>query len=217
MPRLASLAAAVILVALAASAPTRSALAADPVVAEKEAGAGHEKPNILSADVVLGLSTLIVFLLLLFVLRKFAWGPLQKALHDREEYLEKTVEAAEHARHEAERMLAEHRKQMAQAADQVRALIEKAHRDAEATATDILRKAQAEAEAARHRAEREIGNARDQAIVEIWTKVADLAVSVAAKVLPRELSESDHRRLVELATSALPASPAATNGHGGHA
>jgi F-type H+-transporting ATPase subunit b len=200
-----------------------SARAADPEPsAATEAGhaaAGHGggEPNILQSDVVLGISTLVVFVVLLFVLGKFAWKPLLKALHEREEHLEHTLEATEHARQEAERLLAEHRAQMAQAADQIRAMIEKAHRDAEATATDIIRKAQGEAEASRERAEREIGNARDQAIVEIWNKAAELAVSVAGKVLTRELNDSDHRRLIDVATSELPAHPPTTNGHGSHA
>jgi F-type H+-transporting ATPase subunit b len=220
MPRLKILAIGIILGALALGLPAR---AADPEAApateagHPAAGHGGGEPNILQSDVVLGISTLIVFVLLLFVLGKFAWKPLLKALHDREEHLEHTLEATEHARLEAEKLLAEHRNQMAQAAEQVRALIEKAHKDAEATATDIIRKAQGEAEASRQRAEKEIGNARDQAIVEIWNKAADLAVSVAAKVLNRDLNESDHRRLIDVATSELPAHPATTNGHGSHA
>jgi F-type H+-transporting ATPase subunit b len=223
MPRLAILGSLLLSVAVLAGAADRRALADDEpattaAAVARESGLGHgeEKPNILSADVVLGISTLVVFLLLLFVLKKFAWGPLQIALHEREEHLEHTLEATEHARQEAERLLAEHRAQMAQVADQVRGLIDKAHRDAEAASTDIIRKAQGEAEAARQRAEREIGNARDQAIVEIWNKAADLAVSVAGKVLTRELTDADHRRLIEVATHELPASPSATNGHGGH-
>jgi len=199
----------------------RPARAADqevpPVQAAPSHGAEEEPPNILSADVVLAISTLIVFLLLLVVLGKFAWKPLLKALHEREEHLDHTLQETERARQEAERLLAEHHKQMAQAADQVRALLDEARRDAESTANDIIRKAQAEAEAARHRAEREIGNARDQALVEIWSKAADLAVQVAGRVLPRELSDADHKRLVAMATSELPASPGGSNGHGGHA
>ncbi len=60
----------------------------------------------------------------------------------------------------------------------------------------------------------DLGVARDQALVEIWSKTADLAVSVAGRVLSRELNEADHRRLVESAIGELPAAPGA-NGHGG--
>ncbi len=170
-------------------------------------------PNILEPQPSLAIWKVVVFLGLLLVLRKFAWGPLTKALHQREEHMEHVLLDAERARNESERLLTEHRKQMAATADEVRALIEEARRDAQATADEIIRKAQAEAEASRDRAQREIGVARDQALVEIWSKTADLAVSVAGRVLARELNESDHRRLIETAMGELPASPAA-NGAG---
>lgn len=214
------------LVILALGGPARLAHAQAEAPAEAAAAApaprggaahGEEKPNILKGDIALAISTLVVFFVLLVVLGKFAWKPLLKALHDREERLERTVEETERARAESERLLAEHHKQMEQATEQVRALLDEARRDAQVTADDIIKKAQAEAEAARHRAEREIGNARDQALIDIWNRAADLAVSVAGKVLTRELSPADHSRLVEQATRDLPASPTATNGHGSHA
>jgi F-type H+-transporting ATPase subunit b len=194
-------------------------LAPTLVLAAEEHGGGHESggggsPNILEFKPDLGIATVLVFLILLGILWRYAWGPLAKALHDREHGMEEALHATEHARAEAERLLAEHRAQMAQAAEQVRALIESARNDAQAAADDIVRKAQAEAEATRQRAERDIHTARDQALLEIWSKTADLAVSVAGKVLARQLTPEDHRRLVEVAQAALPATP---NGHGGHA
>ena len=196
--------------AQAAAAPAQHAEGghAEPGHAGAEAN-----PDILEPQPSLAIWTAVVFLVLLLVLYKFAWGPLSRALHQREEHMEHVLLDAERARNESERLLAEHRRQMAATADEVRALIEEARRDAQATADDIIRKAQAEAEASRDRAQREIGLARDQALVEIWTKTADLAVSVAGRVLTRELNESDHRRLVEMAMGELPASPAA-NGSG---
>ena len=78
----------------------------------------------------------------------------------------------------------------------------------------INAKSQAEAEASKVRAERDIATARDQALNEIWSKTADLAVSVAGKVLNKSLSADDHKRLVESAIAALPAAPI---GRGGNA
>lgn len=209
------------LLVLSLGGPARPALAQEHAKAGAAAtetpAHGEEKPNILKGDIALAISTLVVFFVLLAVLGKFAWKPLLKALHDREARLEQTVQETEHARAESERLLAEHHKQMQQATEQVRALLDEARRDAQITADDIIKKAQAEAEAARHRAEREIGNARDQALLDIWNRAADLAVSVAGKVLTRELSPSDHSRLVEQATRELPASPTVANGHGSHA
>jgi F-type H+-transporting ATPase subunit b len=180
-------------------------------------GAGQEapagQPNILEFQLPLAFWTLVVFVVLLYVLYKFAWGPLSKALHDREHNMEQTLEQAEHARRESEKLLAEHRAQMAAAAEQARSILDDARRAAQTTGNDIVQKAQAEAEASRVRAERDIGNARDQALQEIWSKTADLAVSVAGKVLSRELSPDDQRRLVEVAMSELPSK----SGNGSHA
>jgi F-type H+-transporting ATPase subunit b len=80
---------------------------------------------------------------------------------------------------------------------------------------DNRRAAPAEAEATRQRAERDIASARDQALLELWSKSADLAVTVAGRVLARDLGPDEHRRLIEIATNELPAAPAVTNGHGG--
>ena len=166
----------------------------------------------------LAIWTLIVFLGLLLVLGKFAWKPLMKALDEREAHLEHVLLDSERARNEAEALVAQHRRELAQAADQVRSrLMEEARREAiQASADSILRRAQAEAEAARERAEREITNARDQALMEIWSKTADLAVSVAGRVLTKELNESDHRRLLEVALGELPANGAEIRGPAPH-
>ena len=185
--------------------------------AEHEIGA-HESPsggpNILEPQPSLALWTVVVFLGLLFVLTAFAWKPLLVALHHREEHLEHVLNETERARNEGEKLLAEHRRRLAASEDQIRAMIDEARRNAQAVADEIVKKAQAEADASRQRAEREIGSARDQALSDIWTKTADLAVSVAGKVLNRSLTEDDHRRLVDAAVGELPDVRPATNGHG---
>jgi F-type H+-transporting ATPase subunit b len=181
------------------------------VSAAEHGGEVAPPPKILELKPELAITTLIVFGLLFLVLRQYAWGPLSKALSDREHHIERALLAAESANAEGERLLAAHRAQMEQAAEQVRALIDQARRDAAAVADQINRKALADADAARERAERDIATARDQALLDIYSKAADLAVTVAGKVLKRELNESDHRRLVEVASSEL---PSFTNGKG---
>ena len=170
---------------------------------DKTDAAGN--PNIMEVQSPLAIWTLLVFLGLLLVLGRFAWKPLIKALHEREAHLEHVLLDSEKARSEAEALAAQHRRELAQAADQVRALIEEARKEAQVAAASIIQKAQGEAEASRHRAEREIAGAKDQALMEIWSRTADLAVSVAGKVLSKELGEADHRRLVEVAMGELPA------------
>ena len=123
----------------------------------------------------------------------------------------------ERARNESEANLAEHRKLMARAGDEVRAILEKARKEAEATGRrQLIKQAQAEAELAKQRAQRDIASARDQALAEIWEKTADMAVAVAGKVLSKELTDAEHRRLLDVAIKELPAK-ATANGHGGQA
>jgi F-type H+-transporting ATPase subunit b len=179
--------------------------ATEPHDAASPVDHAEKTPDIMEPQAPLAIWTLIVFLGLVLVLGKYAWKPLLKALHERETHLENILLDSERARNEAEALAAHHRKELAQAADQVRALIEDARKEAQVAANSILQKAQAEAEASRQRAEREIAGAKDQALMEIWSSTADLAVSVAGKVLGRELGESDHRRLVEVAMQELPA------------
>lgn len=169
------------------------------------------QPNILEPQIPLAFWTLVVFLLLLFVLWRFAWGPLSKALHDREHNHQQILAATEKARADAEHLLAEHRKLMDQANQQAQAILDQARKAAQSTSDEIRRTAQTEAEATLDRARREIESARDQALMEVWGRAADLVVTTTGKVLARELNDDDHRRLIEVARSEL---PSAARGNG---
>jgi F-type H+-transporting ATPase subunit b len=162
----------------------------------------------------LAIWTLVVFVGLMLILGRFAWKPLMHALHEREKHLEHVLLETERARNESERLLSDHRKQMARAADEVRALMDKAREDAQATSEQLIKSAQTEAEAARVRAQRDIASARDQALAEIWHKTADMAVSVAGRVLSKELNEGEHKRLLDVAIRELPGANG-SDGHGG--
>jgi F-type H+-transporting ATPase subunit b len=202
---------------LVGSPAVSSALSAQEESAPHQPEAeGHSAPggtpNFLEFKPELALATLIVFVLLLIVLRIFAWGPLMKALHDREHNLEHTLLETERARDEAAELLKQHKAQLDQAQAQVRAMLDEARQHAQILKDDMVRQAQDEAEAARQRAEREIGAARDQALMELWNRASDLAVSVAGKVLPRELSDEDHRRLIAQAIDQLPQIQTASRG-----
>jgi F-type H+-transporting ATPase subunit b len=197
---------------------SQDAAGAEPPHAAAPGGAeGHgseESSNFLGTEPSLAIWTLVVFVGLLLLLGRFAWKPLMAALHQREQHLEHVLLDTERARNEAEALLAEHRRLMSEAQEKVRAMLDQARHEAQTAGEEITRTAQAEAEAARHRAERDIATARDQALVELWSKAAELAVSVAGKVLERDLGPDEHRRLIDAAVGALPAAPPAHNGHG---
>jgi F-type H+-transporting ATPase subunit b len=185
----------------------------------EHAKGGHEaesgSANPMAPQPTLAIFTLVVFVVLFLVLSKFAWKPLLEALHKREAHLEHVLLETERARNESEALMAEHRKVMGRAAEEVRGILEKARTEAQSSADLIVKQAQSEAEQARLRAQREIASARDQALAEIWQKTADMAVSVAGRVLSKQLNDDEHRRLLDAAIQELPAT--STNGHGGNA
>jgi F-type H+-transporting ATPase subunit b len=184
-------------------------------VTASHAAEGGGKSNPMELQPSLAIWTVVVFLGLFFILRRFAWKPLSEALHQREEHLEHTLLQTEKVRNESEQLLAEHRRLMAQADERVKAIFDKAQKEAQVSGEEIIKLARAEAEAARDRAQREIATARDQALAEIWGQTANIAVSVAGRVLSKDLGADEHRRLLDLAIKELPSAPVSSNGHGG--
>lgn len=206
--RLLALVWAVSLVSVSARAfEAAAAPAGDVAVATADADGRGEKTNPMEPQPALAIWTFVVFIGLFALLGKVAWKPLIQALHKREAHLEHCLQQSEQARDDAQKLLADHRKLMAETDDKVRDLLFQAQRDAQANAAELLKQAQADAETTRQRAQRDIETARDQALVEIWNQSANLAVSVAGKVLDKQLDENDQRRLLDAAIAELPASP----------
>ena len=179
-------------------------------------GEAGGKANPLELQPSLAIWTLVVFVGLFFVLGRFAWKPLLQALHQREEHLEHVLHETERARNESEQLLAEHRRQMAQAADEVRAHArEGPARTPRRRPTRSSSRPRREAEAARaarparDRHGPRPGPGRD------LEKTADMAVSVAGRVLSKELSDDDHRRLLDARDQGAARRAGRANGHGG--
>jgi F-type H+-transporting ATPase subunit b len=166
---------------------------------------GKASPEEFKTD--LAIWSFVVFLLLLAILWKFAWGPIVAGLDKREERVAEHIAAAEKANADAKLMLADYERKLASSADEVRAIIDEARRDAEHTQQEILAKARADAQAERDRSLREIETAKDQALKELGERSADLAVDLAGKIVGARLSTGDHQRLIEEALSRFPASP----------
>jgi F-type H+-transporting ATPase subunit b len=163
-----------------------------------------ERPkNILAISWDLGLWTIVVFGLLLFVLRKLAWKPWLEATQRREQSIQQALLEAQRARDEAQRLRVQLQHEMDGAAEKVRQIMDEARADAQRAAEEMLGKARAEIQKERERLHREIGMARDQALQEIWNQTAQLATLVSAKAIRRQLSLDDHRRLVDDAIAEL--------------
>jgi F-type H+-transporting ATPase subunit b len=173
--------------------------------AEGHDNAAAEQPGILSLIPDLMIWTVIVFLGLLYVLKRYAWKPMLDGLQRREQNIHAAMEEAQRARDEAQKMQAQFQAQMNQAAERVREMMDVARRDAQQLNDEMVAKAKSEITAERDRLRREIEAARDQALSEIWSQTAQLATQISAKAIRRGLSEDDHRRLVDEALGELTA------------
>ncbi len=168
------------------------------------AAAGHDahgsepvSTNPLEFKKDLALWTGVVFLVLLAVLWKFAWGPIVQGLERREQGIADQIEQAESANQQAKDLLSGYEKQLAGAKDEVRGMLEQARRDAEQTGREMVEKAQDEARAEQQRAVQQIDAATAAALKELAEQGASLAVDLAGKIVRAELKAADHARLIE--------------------
>lgn len=180
---------------VAAEAP--HAQSAEPAHAED---AGHGEVNPIpgpAAGIITSLTTFLVFLGLVVILSKYAWGPIVAGLKAREDKIRADIEAAERARGQADTARRQFEEQMAGAEARVRELIARAQNDGQQLAARIRAQAQEEAEDIKQKAIREIEQSQREAMEEIRTQAANLATSVAEKILRREVNQDDQRRLIE--------------------
>jgi F-type H+-transporting ATPase subunit b len=160
----------------------------------------------------LAIWTILVFLILLMVLGKFAWGPMMEGLKRREESIRAAIDEAQKAKEEAARMRQEMQAEMAKVRDSQQKLIEEARRDAERLKEEMKTEAQAQITAERDRLRKEITTATDQALQDLWQRTARLATEVSAKAIRKNLAEDDHRRLVDEALRELKVAPDGNKG-----
>lgn len=164
---------------------------------------GGDPPIFTPIRIDLAVWTLVVFLLLLFILTKYAWGPMLEALKKREENVRSAIEEAQRAREEAQRLREQLQRELNSAHEKVRDIVDEGRRDAQQMTEEMIAKARSEIQTERDRLRREIETARDQALQELWKQAAQLATLISAKALRRELNPDDHRRLVDEALAEL--------------
>ena len=148
-----------------------------------------------------------VFVLLAALLAKFAWKPILEGLDKRERGIAETIAATRAANEEAKSMLASYERRLAEAADEVRGMLEEARRDAEATKQTIVAEARKAADEEQARAKREIGLATDDALSRIAERAGELAVDVAGKFIRQKLSADDQRQLIRDSVAAIRSAP----------
>jgi len=145
--------------------------------------------------------TAVVFLVVLAILYKFAWGPISEGLQNRENEIAGQIAEAQRKHEEARQLLADYEKKLAAAQDEVRGLMEQGRRDAEKIGQQVLEKAREEAGFERQRAVQQIESATVAALKELADRSAALAVDLAGKIVGSQLKAADHSRLIERAVT----------------
>jgi F-type H+-transporting ATPase subunit b len=141
--------------------------------------------------------TLIAFLITLFVLKRYAFGPIQKTIDERRERIRRSIEEAEDARDEARKLLQEHRSLLAQSRGQAEEILAEARRVAEAQRQRVKEETEADRQRRLEETKRQIEAETQRALGLIRTEVAELTLIATQKVTGKVLEDEDHRRLID--------------------
>jgi F-type H+-transporting ATPase subunit b len=163
-----------------------------------ETHVGASTPNpLVQLDPGLFIWTILTFLILFFVLAKFAWKPLLLALESRENTIKSSLEDAEKAKTELERLNVESEEIMAKARSEAQTIRVEAKSGAEKIKADVMVQAGEDAKKIRDDAEKQINVEKDKAISEIRQEVVNLTMMVAEKVIKKNLSKEDNQSLID--------------------
>jgi F-type H+-transporting ATPase subunit b len=140
--------------------------------------------------------TLVVFGILLVLLWRFAYPAILKSVEERERRIQKQLEDAEKANAEAQRLLEEHRKQIAAARNEAQEILAKSKTVAQKEREALLAKAREEYDALLNRARKDIGAEKEKAILALRREAVDLSIAAASRVIEANLDTEANRKLV---------------------
>ena len=141
--------------------------------------------------------TLVTFVILIILLKKFAWGPLKEVMDKRERDINKYIDDAEQAKINAQKLEEENRKTLKETQDEVQRILDDAKIQARKQHEEIIHEANVRANGMIETAQSEINSEKERALADINNQVSELSVLIASKVLRKEISEQDQKDLVE--------------------
>jgi F-type H+-transporting ATPase subunit b len=150
--------------------------------------------------------TVLIFLVLLAILKRFAWPAILGAVEAREQALEQQLAEAERNRAEAAKLLEEHKRLVGDAKAQAHAIVVEARQLAEKERAVAMEKTKQEQDELLQRARREIGAERDRAIADLRREAVDLSLAAASKLIGERLSSDTDRKIVSDYLASLDAS-----------
>lgn len=170
-----------------------------------EPGSGHEdKPSLLSVNPGLIIWQIIIFIILLFILKRIAWKPLLTALHTREQSIRDSMEHAEKVNKEAEDVLEQVKKNFADSNAQSMKIISESKEIANKMRDELIAKAQEESRNIVEQARVEIKQEKESAMADLRNEVSDLAIKAAEKIIKDNLDESKQKKIVNDFISQIP-------------
>ena len=179
-------------------------LRASPVAAQES----HDAPaGLLDVNGGLMFWTLLIFVALMFILSKYAFGPITAAVEERERALEEAIAAAKRDREQASAMLEQQRQQIEAARADAQRLIADGRASGEKLRAEMLEETRQQQQDLLDRARREIGAERDRAIAQLRAEAVDLAIAGASRVIEKNLDDGSNRQLVEKFLQSLDKAP----------
>ena len=150
--------------------------------------------------------TIVTFLVLLGLLAKFAWGPLLKALEERQEMIRKSLDDADQATQDLKRLHQESAQIIAAARADAQSIVAKSRVAAETVREDLKQKAKEEADALVRGGQRQIQLETARAVQQIRHEVVDLSLAVASKLIKKNLTKEDNDALIQDSLTQIDAS-----------
>jgi F-type H+-transporting ATPase subunit b len=157
----------------------------------------EESPTALVVHPFWVLVSIVNFLVLLYLLRRFMWGPIMATLDSRAAKIREGLELTESARREGEQLKQEVETTLAEARRDAAAIAERTTKAAESAAADIRVQAKAEADRIREKGRDDAQHLHDQALAQLRTEVASMVVLAASRILGKEINAEQHRALIE--------------------
>ncbi|SMO67214.1 F0F1 ATP synthase subunit B [Melghirimyces algeriensis] len=136
-------------------------------------------------------------LILMLLLKRYALGPMMKVMNERQEHIEQQLTIADEKRAEAEKMVSEQKEALIQAREEAKELLERAKVQKERESEEILQDARKRADRMIQDAKEEIALEKEKAIKELRNEVGNLSVSLASKLIEKEVKVKDQSKLVE--------------------
>lgn len=163
----------------------------------QEAEAAQEQPGLFDLNLGVSFWTIVIFLLLLWALAKFAFPAILGYAQAREDRIRELMESAQRDRDEAQRLLEEQKRQLASTRDEASRIIAEAKQAAESVRQEVVEKAHVEQQEMLERARDEIEREREKAVDAIRMEAVDLAIAAAGQLLGQKVHGEADRRFVQ--------------------